>query len=150
MSAPDAPVIEIDTATLAKPVGRPAHVRIGGEVFIARCPKDAVLARMADTATNRRMDLVAGYTAAIFGSEAGERIGEMLVDPDVEDVTLATLMELVRYLLSDENGPQWSKALEESFKALGSGPKPRTVRTAPTKKAPAKRAATKRAPARRR
>lgn len=148
MSA-ETPVIEIDTSALAKPIGRTAWVRIGGEVFEARCPKDAVLARISETSSGKRLSLVRDYVVGIFGREAGARIGEMLDNEDLPEVSLVTLMEIISYLLDDENGPQWATALTESIKGLGSGPRPRTVRTAPAK-APAKKAAAKKTTAARR
>ena len=141
--------IEIDTATLAKPVGRSAHIRIGGTVFEAHCPKDAVLARIKAEAETS-LDAITRIIAAMIGKAGGEQVADMLHDEDNEEVSLVTLSALVRYLLEDPDGPEWGKALTESLKELGSGETPRTVpvrRTSAPARAPKK--AAKRAPARR-
>jgi len=124
-TAAPAPV-EIDTATLAKPIGRTAHIRIGGVVFEAKCPKDAVLARIQEEGTNS-VTVIGDVMAAMIGKKGGEQVLAMLDDPDNYEVSLGTLSLLVTYLLEDEAGPQWGKALADNLKALGSGEKPRTI-----------------------
>lgn len=118
--------IEIDTATLAKPIGRTAHIRIGGVVFEAHCPKDAVLARIQSEGTNS-IEVIEQVITAMIGREGGDQVREMLADEDNVEVSLMTLSELVRYLMENPDGPQWGEALADSMQALGSGETPRTV-----------------------
>lgn len=141
------PVIEIDTSTLAEPVGRTAHIRIGGTVYEARCPKDAVL---FDIYTENVQDIsvVRRFLAAILGTRDAAQVEEMLSSPDHPDVTYVTLYRVVNYLMSDPKGPNWGEAVAKSVQSLGSGKTPTTqkvARKAPVKatprKAPAKRAA---------
>lgn len=118
--------IEIDTAALAKPIGRTAHIRIGGVVFEAHCPKDAVLAKIKAEASSS-IDVIVRIIGAMIGKAGGEQVAAMLDDEDNDEVTLVTLSELVKYLLDNPDGPQWGNALTESLKELGSGETPRTV-----------------------
>lgn len=117
--------IEIDTAALARPIGRTAHIRIGGVVFEAHCPKDAVLARIQE-GTNS-IEVIEQVITAMIGREGGDQVREMLADEDNTEVSLITLSELVRYLMEHPDGPQWGEALADSMQALGSGETPRTV-----------------------
>jgi len=146
-TAAPAPV-EIDTATLAKPIGRTAYIRIGGVVFEAKCPKDAVLAKIkADSKTS--IDIITKIIASMIGKDGGAQVAAMLEDEDNDEITLVTLSELVKYLLDHPDGPRWGDALTESLKELGSGETPRTV---PVRRALAPahaKKAVKRTPARR-
>lgn len=146
---PEITPVEIDTAALAKPTGRPAAVRIGGKVYEARCPKDAVLARIHRDGTDS-IEVILALISAMIGKEGGAEVAAMLDDEDVADVSILTLSGLTRYLMEDEKGPQWGAALLDEFKGLGSGETPRTV---PVKKASSRKPAAprtaKRAAARR-
>lgn len=139
--------IEIDTAALAKPIGRTAHIRIGGEVFEAHCPKDAVLAKIKQEGTGS-IEVITRIVTAMIGRDGGERVAAMLDDEDNDEVSLVTLSALVKYLLEDPDGPQWGNALTASLKSLGSGDTPRTV---PVRRSTPPRAprAAKKTPARR-
>lgn len=140
MAAPTEPIIEIDTATIAKPIGRTAWVRIGGTAYEARCPKDAVLFGIYQE-QSEDLAVVRKFLAAMFGTEAAAEIEAMLDSPDHPDVTYVTLYQIVQYLMSDPAGPQWSQAITESMKQLGSGKTPTTrkVAAAPAKKTTAKK-----------
>lgn len=136
------PVV-IDTSALARPVGETVLIGVGGETFEARCPKDAVLERMHREGSSS-FDALSRVFTAMVGAKDGERITEMLDDPNNHEVSLETLSRMVTWLMKDPEGPQWAKAIEDSIKDLGSGETPRTV---PTKRAvgrPAKRAAARR------
>lgn len=124
--------VEIDTAKLANKSLRTAHIRIGGEVFEAHCPKDAVLARIHRDGTDS-IEVILGLISAMIGKANGEKVAAMLDDEDVDDVSIYTLSAMTRYLMEDEEGPQWGKALLDGLKSLGSGETPRTV---PVKRAP--------------
>lgn len=137
-AAAPAPV-EIDTATLANKALRTAQIRIGGTVFEARCPKDAVLARIHREGDDS-IEVIKALISSMIGKKNGEKVAAMLEDEDVEDVSIYTLSALTSYLMEDENGPQWGKALLDGLKSLGSGETPRTI--------PVKRAAPGSAPAR--
>ena len=139
--------IEIDTATLARPVGRTAHIRIGGTVYEAHCPKDAVLAKIQND-NDPSVTKVVRLISSMIGKEGGEEVAAMLEDEDNDEVSLFTLSELVKYLFDDPDGPQWGKALTESLKEIGSGETPRTV---PVRRssAPAKAPRAAKRPARR-
>jgi hypothetical protein len=141
--------VEIDTATLANKALRPANIRIGGTVFEAHCPKDAVLARIHREGSDS-IEVILGLISAMIGKANGEKVAAMLDDEDCDDVSIYTLSALTRYLMEDEAGPQWGKALLDGLKSLGSGETPRTV---PVKKAASSRKAApraaKRTPARR-
>lgn len=138
------PVIEIDTATAAPPVGRTAWVRIGGTAYEARCPKDAVLFDIYQGDT-RDLAVVRQLLAAMLGTQAASEVEAMLTSPDHPDVSYVTLFKVVSYLMSDEKGPRWSDAVAESMKQLGSGKTPTTrkVAAAPAKTATKKPAAKK-------
>lgn len=134
------PVIEIDTATAALPVGRTAWVRIGGTAYEARCPKDAVLFDIYQGDT-RDLSVVRHLLAAMLGTQAAGEVEAMLTSPDHPDVSYVTLFKVVSYLMSDEKGPRWSDAVAESMRQLGSGQTPTTrkVAAAPAKKTTAKK-----------
>lgn len=140
--------VEIDTAKYKKPVGRTSLIRIGGTVFEAHCPKDAVLAQI-NSEDLGSFDTVTRVIAAMIGRDGGEKVVEMLEDPDNDEVSLMTLSSLIRFLMEDPEGPRWGEALTESLKSLGSGETPRTIpvrRTSAPARAPraAKRTAAKR------
>lgn len=144
------PVIEIDTATIAPPVGRTAWVRVGGTPYEARCPKDALLFSIYQE-QSKELAVVRQFLAAMFGTTAAAEIETMLDSPDYPDVTYVTLYKVVQYLMSNPAGPRWSEAIADSMKALGSGKTPVTKKVAakaPAKKTAAKKAVRK-APARR-
>lgn len=143
-------VIEIDTSTVAAPVGRTAWVRIGGSDYEARPPKDAVLVDLYQGNTGD-IAVVRRFLTAMLGTKSGAEVEAMLHSPDHPDVTYVTLYQVVMYLMSDEKGPRWSEAIADSMKALGSGKTPVTKKVAaksPAKKTAAKKAVRK-APARR-
>lgn len=140
------PVIEIDTSTVARPVGRPAWVRIGGTAYQARCPKDAVLLDIYED-NSRDLGVVRRLLASMIGTSPAVEVEEMLHSPDHEDVTYVTLYQVISYLMNDPAGPRWAEAISESMKALGSGQTPVTKKVAA--KPAAKKTATKKAPARR-
>lgn len=144
-AAPAAPAVEIDTAALATKAktGRTAWVRIGGEVFEAHCPKDSVLVTIYQD-EKRSLSLVVRFMEAMLGKAPAARVAEMLHDPDNLEVSITTLYQLVQYLLNDDAGPRWADQITDQLKAIGSGPKPRTI---PVKKAaaPAKKSSTRRA-----
>lgn len=145
------PVIEIDTSTVAKPVGRPAWVRIGGTAYEAKCPKDAVLLDLYQD-NSQDLSVVLRLFAAMLGTSPAAEVEEMLHSPDHEDVTYVTLYQVVTYLMTDPKGPRWTEAISESMKALGSGQTPTTRKVAAkpaAKKTAAKKTPARRAPARR-
>lgn len=142
MAATAEPVIEIDTATVAPPVGRAAWVRVGGSPFEARCPKDALLVSIYQE-QSKDLAVVRRFLAAMFGTTASAEIETMLDSPDYPDVTYVTLYKVVQYLMSDPAGPQWSEAITESMKQLGSGKTPTTQRVAAKPAAARKTAAKK-------
>jgi hypothetical protein len=129
--------VEIDTATLAKPIGRTVAIRIGGTVYEAHCPKDAVLARIQRDGTNT-IDVITDVITAMIGRDGGEEVAGMLADGDNDEVSIGTLSQMIQYLMDNPDGPQWANALTENLKALGSGETPRTI--------PMKRGAPARAP----
>lgn len=144
------PVIEIDTSTVAAPVGRTAWVRIGGTAYEARPPKDAVL---VDVYQDNVQDIsvVRHFLVAMLGTKSGAEVEAMLHSPDHPDVTYVTLSKIVMYLMSDQKGPRWSEAIAESMKSLGSGKTPVTQKVAakaPPKKTARKAAAKKPSPRR--
>ena len=118
--------VEIDTATLAKPVGRIAPIRIGGNVYQAKCPKDAVLARIQTEGTNS-IEVIESVITAMIGKKGGAEVADMLADEDDDEVSIMTLSALIRFLMEDPAGPQWASELASSLKSLGSGETPRTV-----------------------
>lgn len=143
-------VIEIDTSTVAQPVGRSAWARIGGTAYEARCPKDAVLLDIYQDNT-RDLSVIRRLLASMLGTSEATDVERMLHSPDHPDVTYVTLYQVVTYLMNDPKGPQWTEAISESMKALGSGKTPVTKKVAAkpaTRKTPAKKTARK-APARR-
>lgn len=145
------PVIEIDTSTVAAPVGRTAWVRIGGTAYEARPPKDAVLVDMYQDDI-QDITVVRQFLTAMLGTKDGAAVEAMLHSPDHPDVTYVTLYKIVSYLMSDEKGPRWSEAIAESMKALGSGKTPVTqkvARKAPAKKTTSRKPAAKKTAARR-
>lgn len=145
------PVIEIDTSTVAAPVGRTAWVRIGGTAYEARPPKDAVLVGMYQD-DSQDISVVRQLLTAMLGTKYGAEVGSMLHSPDHPDVTYVTLYKVVSYLMADEKGPRWSDAIADSMKALGSGPTPVTQKVAAkpaTKKATTRKAPAKKTTARR-
>lgn len=135
-NAAPAPV-EIDTATLANKALRTAHIRIGGVVFEAHCPKDAVLARIHREGDDS-IEVIKALISSMIGKKNGEKVAAMLEDEDADDVSIYTLSALTRYLMEDEEGPQWGKALLDGLKSLGSGETPRTVPVKRTTSAPAR------------
>lgn len=145
------PAIEIDTSTVATPVGRTAWVRIGGTAYEARPPKDALLIDMYKDNT-KDIAIVRRFLTAMLGTKCGAEVEDMLHSPDHPDVTYVTLYQVVKYLMSDEKGPRWSEAITDSMKALGSGTTPTTrkvaAKKATTKKTAAKKPARKTPPRR--
>lgn len=144
-------VIEIDTSTVAQPVGRSAWVRIGGTVYEARCPKDAVLLDIYQDNT-RDLSVIRRLLAAMLGTSEAADVEAALHSPDHPDVTYVTLYQVVTYLMNDPKGPQWTEAISESMKALGSGKTPVTKKVAAkpaTRKTPAKKTTARRASTRR-
>ena len=152
MAAEPERVIEIDTSTVARPVGRTAWVRIGGTPYEALCPKDAVLLDIYQDNT-RDLTVVRRLLEAMLGTSPAAEVEEKLHSPDHPDVTYVTLYKVVSYLMTDPAGPQWTEAISESMKALGSGQTPVTKKVAAkkpaAKKTSAKKATARKAPARR-
>lgn len=147
MAALTDPVV-IDTKALAKPVGQSVHVRIGGVVYEAHCPKDSVFLKFKESADdNDGYATIMRCFEGMIGLEGADEVRAMVEDPGNREVSLSSLSQMLTWLLEDKDGPQWRKAIEESVKELGSGETPRTV---PTRKAAAAPRTTKRAPARRR
>lgn len=139
------PVIEIDTSTVAQPVGRPAWIRIGGTAYEARCPKDAVVLDIYQSST-RDLTVVRRLLASMLGTNEADEVESMLHSSDHPDVTYVTLYQVVTYLMGDPEGPRWAEAIGESMKGLGSGTTPVTKKVAakPAAKKPAAKKATTR------
>lgn len=149
------PVI-IDTADLApEPAAEPVYVRIGGNVYLAHPPKDTVLMGMdtdKDTITAAvSLDMLCDIIRGMLESDAAEEVMEMIRDPSNAEVTFATMTRIIDFLIADEDGPQWGKAINETMSELGSGRTPTTVKMPPNaakkpaaRKTPAKKTAAKR------
>lgn len=120
------PIIEIDTATTSTLVGRTVHIRVGGVVFEARCPKDAILVQIQES-EEATLPSIVSFMSAMVGTKSGAEIRDMLTDPDNAEVSISSLHGVIRFLMSDPAGPRWDDALTASIKALGSGEMPRTI-----------------------
>lgn len=145
------PVIEIDTAQLARPLARPAWVGIGGTAMLAKCPKMDVWRRLhlwkndKDQGGRAHDDQLEYLFTAIVGADNAQKIRAMVDDPAIDDVGMETLSALIAYLNDGDGGPQWGAAITQRTRELSQEPKPRTlaVKKTSSRKPPAKKATAK-------
>lgn len=135
--------IAIDTQTLARHIGDAVNIKVGGKVYEARCPKDAVLLKLRDGEADT-IEVIMRAFRGMIGSENAVEVETMLNDPDNREVCIDTLARMIAFLIDDPAGPKWGDALQSSVKELGSGETPRTVATRKAAPRTAKRAAGRR------
>ncbi|BDT39530.1 hypothetical protein [Streptomyces yaizuensis] len=138
----------VSTADYTQKIAEDIPARIGSVSMTARCPKDVVWNELAkrheagDTSGSESMLMY--LSAAIFGTDNGEKIRAMLDDPDNREVTYTSLGGVIGYLVE-----KWGPEAQAHFEALQAGTGNRQARRLAAKKTTAKKTAAKQVPRKR-
>ncbi|WP_414167136.1 hypothetical protein ACMATS_05880 [Streptoverticillium reticulum] len=114
----------VSTADHAKPIAPNARALIGGREFTARCPKDALWAKIARAHADGTLTAgktpdedaqkdMAAFVAAMFAPADTEAIEEMMNDPACDEVSLGSISGVISALVA-----YWSPFVEKHLNTL--------------------------------
>ncbi|MFI6326566.1 hypothetical protein ACIBG8_54220 [Nonomuraea sp. NPDC050556] len=110
--------LDVDDVAIAAPPPKTATIRMGGRVYTATCPKDAVWAELIAAGrqgsnVGTRLHGLLRFLDVVFGSDQSDELEQRYRDP--KDVLNYSHLVLARTRLEE----LWKEWVEERFAAIG-------------------------------